>query len=63
MTNKKTYTIKEFWEKLAMRTSNNGRDTNLSFDGQLIGSGSGMTMKMKGDELLKRMIEKGEVVI
>lgn len=59
----KPITIEEFWEKLSMQPSNNSRDTNLSFAGQLIGSGSAMRMKMEGDELLKSMIDKGEVVL
>lgn len=59
---KEPITVEDFWNKLSMRPSNNGVETNLSFNGLLIGQGSAMGMKMAGDELLKRMIKSGEVV-
>jgi hypothetical protein len=54
---------KEFWEKLSIEPSNNDRDMLLIFDERVIAKGSSMAMKMKGDELLKQMVEKGEVIL
>ena len=56
-------TVKEFWNKLQMKDSSHSNETVLYFNGNFVSSGSAMGMKMEGDELLKRMIERGEVII
>ena len=55
--------IKEFWQNITMLPSNHGHGTVLYFGANIINSGSVTRMKIEGDALLQRMIERGEVVI
>ena len=56
-------TIKEFWESVYIKQSENNSNYLLVFKKQIINSGSAMRMKMEIDELLKRLIESGEVIL
>lgn len=56
-------TLEEFWQKLELRPSQNSREHKLVFDGSTLNIGSAMRMKLQGDELLERMIARGEVIM
>jgi hypothetical protein len=55
--------VKEFWETCYMIESRNGTETKLIFKEKVINVGSKMGIKMQQEELLKKLIESGEVIL